>query len=110
MNKFIYVFVRADLPSTQIVVQSIHSVFELGKRLGADEEGAQVPPSVVLVRAKDEKELKDQLSYVRSLNFNVEEFIEPYYDHSLTSFAAGLIEEQHKVFFKKFKLLRHEHL
>ena len=92
MNNFLYVFVRKDLRPSQVVVQSIHSAFDLGLKT----EGGN-SPSVVLIGAKDEQELKKQLDFVGHTGLPFKEFIEPYYNNSLTSFAVGPVSSDQQV-------------
>lgn len=104
MSNYLYIFTRKDLSASQITVQSIHSAFEIGRHSSR----MASHPRVVLIRAKNEEELRKQLSYIKSIGFPVKEFIEPYYNNSLTSFSVYIDNANQRSFFKKFKLMRNE--
>jgi hypothetical protein len=101
-KKWLYVFTRKDLTPSQIAVQSIHSAFEMGRHFANDEEH----PSVVLIKLKNENELKKVKLFLSDRNLCFKEFIEPYYKNTITSICVEPITQDFREVFKKFQLMR----
>jgi hypothetical protein len=101
-KKWMYIFVRKDLSSAQIAVQSIHSAFEMGREY----DPSLTHPSVVLIKVNNEQELSDVEEYLKFLKINFKKFHEPYYENSLTSICVQPIDNENRSLFKKFKLIQ----
>ena len=102
-KKFIYVFVRKDLPNSQKIVQASHAILEISRNyLNRWEEH----PSVVVVGANSEHQLKNYSKKVKDKGFRVIEFFEPLFKSELTSFAVEPLFEDNKIHFKSFNLIR----
>ena len=103
-KKFLYVFTRKDLTPCQIAVQSIHVAYEVGRHSCLKESH----PSVVFLKAKNEEELNDIKDFLGLTSLKFKEFIEPYYNDSLTAIALAPIEDDQRDLLRRFKLFRNE--
>jgi len=101
-KKWLYVFTRKDLSASQIAVQSIHSAYEMGRFFKEGERH----PSVVLIKLKNEKELLKLENYLKKIDLNFKSFVEPYYNHSLTSISVEPISSEQRHLFKKYQLMK----
>lgn len=102
MKKYLYVFTRKDLTASQIAVQSIHSAFEMGREYSSHLKH----PSVVLIRMKNEKDLLNAEQYLKGQGLDYRAFIEPFYNHSLTSLSVSPVSNENRHLFKKFQLMK----
>ena len=102
---YIYTFIRKDLSPEQKIIQIGHACYEAGKHF-QDRCGIS---SLILLSAKDEKDLLD-ISYqldCRGINFYM--FYEPDFGpmgHSALC-TAPISERNIQNFFKRWKLYRH---
>lgn len=103
-KKFLYVITRKDLTPCQIAVQSIHAAYEVGRYSCSKE----YHPSVVFLKAKNEEELHEIKSFLNIVSLDFKEFIEPYYNNSLTAIALSPIDENQRDSLRQFKLFRNE--
>lgn len=97
----IYVFIRKDIPLSWQIVQSNHATFELGLKLSRK---YAVPPSIVLIQIRDEKELLKAYEKILSHNIHCEMFHEPYQQTGATSFATEPITQNQRSLFSKYQL------
>lgn len=102
IEEYIYIFTRNDIPDIQKIVQSCHAMFEVGafKRDGH--------PSIVVLKANDERDFKHVMSYLIDYNIRFKVFREPMspYDGQITSIVTESLSLNKKEIMKDFKLLR----
>lgn len=102
-KKYVYVFVRQDLPNPQKIVQASHAILEVSRNfLNKWEEH----PSVLVIAAKSETQLRNFSKKIRDKGFRCIEFYEPLFENKLTSFAVEPVLEKEKENFKCFNLIR----
>lgn len=101
-KKWLYIITRKDLSPSQIAVQSIHAAFELGRHSSPNE----THPSVVLMKVKNELELIGLKDYLNCVGLNFKEFVEPFYNNSITSISVEPITMEQRTIFKRLKLMR----
>ena len=104
MKKYMYVAIRRDLSIPQQVVQSVHAAIEASKRYHLSNHDEH--PSVISIGVKTETALQNFKNFVHELGFHYEEFREPDRDNELTSVAVFPVDEDQKVKFRKFQLLK----
>jgi hypothetical protein len=103
-KKYLYIITRKDLTPCQITVQSIHVAYEVG-RYSCKKE---CHPSVVFLKANNENELNEIKDFLGMISLGFKEFVEPYYNNSLTAIALSPIEENQRDLLRQFKLFRNE--
>ena len=102
-KKYVYVFIRKDLPNPQKIVQASHAVLEISRNyLRKWEEH----PSVLVVGVNSEHQLKKFSKKVQDKGFRVIEFFEPLFENQMTSFAVEPVLEEEKINFRCFNLIR----
>lgn len=104
-NSYGYIFVRKDIPKSHIVVQSAHAIFEQARH-----SKPNFHPSIIVLEAEDEAELKKIAAYLVSKNINFKMFREPMqpYENSITAIATESLNLQRKKMLKMYNLLRME--
>lgn len=99
-NKYIYCFIRKDLPIHQQIIQTAHACFDQGTK-----EETQTPPNLVLFQVKDQKELLKVKDYLNKHKFFYSMFLEPDFGDEYTSICTEIIKsEEDRAFFENFKL------
>ena len=102
-KKYVYIFIRKDLPNSQKVVQSCHAALEVGRRFVSSHD---VHPSMVLIGVKGKIQLENVAKKVKTQGFRLMEFFEPLFDGEMTSFATEPISDEERGFFKRFNLIK----
>lgn len=97
-------FVRKDLPSEQIVVQTAHACIELARK-------GLIPshldhPHLVVVGIDHEPKLNRTLEKIRNSGVECIPFYEPDKNNQLTAFATVPIFEDRRHLFRRFNCLR----
>jgi hypothetical protein len=100
-QKWLYVFVRTDLPVSQIVVQTAHATYEAGQAFA---NKCRQHPSFVVLGVKNKEDLEEALKFVSNNNLDFVKFFETTNDQGFTSFAVEPVEEHFKMLFQKFSL------
>jgi hypothetical protein len=100
----VYIFVRRDLPPSQIVVQASHAAFEAASLRTPDLDH----PHFVLLGFKNQRELERALNRVQSSGFQVRPFYEADRENELTAFATQPIFEPQRSFFRRYNCLSDE--
>lgn len=103
-HPYVYVFIRTDLSSPQIAVQSCHACIESAKAFHLEELDDH--PSVIILDIKTEAKLNNVKNYLSSVGVKFVSFHEPDRDNELTSIATEPIFEDRRRLFKKFQLLK----
>lgn len=99
-KKYVYIFVRKDLPKEQLVVQSSHLAWELSKKQNLDYH-----PSMVVVGISNEQKLCMEYDKLKDLGLDLATFYEPLFDNTLT--AIGLIaDHDQRIHMKRYQLLK----
>ena len=98
-----YVFVRCDMPPTQIAVQACHACIDVARTLFPHYEGV---PFLVLCGLRNEKQLVDAFDRTKNLGIECQKFSEPDLDNQVTAFATGLISGDDRRLFRKYRLLK----
>lgn len=98
---YIAIFVRDDLSKEQKIVQSIHAAIE-----GVKGDDFKVHPSVLLFSVRNLKELEMAKEYFEDNKFKPNLFIEPYFNHQMTSFSLFPLNKVEKDLLSGFKLLK----
>lgn len=98
MAKWLYVFIRTDLPATHQAVQAAHAVFEASQLYDG------LHPSFVFLSVDNKKQLElAQISFEGLVQYP---FYETYADWGLTAFAIEPVTEDKRHLFKEYKLWR----
>lgn len=98
---YIYIFVRTDLSSPQIVVQSVHAAIEASKHFPQPNSC----PNVVILGVKNENELNVCQREIREKGINFTTFREPDINDEMTALATEVVSKEKKKHFRKYKLL-----
>lgn len=93
-----YVFVRTDLKPVQIAVQAAHAAALVG-----------CSGNLIILRANSEEQLMNFAKKIKNNGFDIEFFIEPDYNDSVTAFALRTDDEGKKKL-SNFGLLRESDL
>lgn len=101
-NKYIYVFVRLDLPFAQIAVQTSHVILEATRYFVKKKDRH---PTFIFLQVKNEKELDGVIEWASFARLNFTTFKEPDRNHEMTALATGLISENQRFWFAHYKLL-----
>ena len=90
----LYVIIRDDLSKSQKTVQGIHAASEF---ILWEKRGNWINGTVVCLKVKNEKELKDKENWLKSKKIPYRSFIEPDIGHETTALALigkkGLFSE-----------------
>jgi hypothetical protein len=98
----IYVFVRKDLPHSQIVVQACHACIEATICfLNKNTEH----PSLVVCGIRNEQQLQKVFSRLLEEGVHCCPFIEPDRGNELTSFATEPISSERRHLFRRYNCL-----
>lgn len=102
-KKYIYVFVRKDIPIEQILVQASHAAYEAGL---AFDNKSKLITSVLVVGVKNTLALEKAYSQL-SASLNLVRFEEPSWDYGFTAFATEPVSVEQRVLFKKYQLFKY---
>lgn len=102
-KKYIYVFVRKDLPIEQILVQSSHAAYEAG--LAFDNQSKLIT-SVLVIGVKNKSALEKAYLQLSS-SIELVKFEEPSWDYGFTAFATQPISNEQRILLKKYQLFKH---
>jgi hypothetical protein len=97
-----YIFVRKDLPAkSHIAVQAAHALFE------KCDKNKEPHPSIILLSAENESELKQIMSYLLIHNIQFYVFREPMepYENTITAVATENLDSERKKLLSQYKLL-----
>lgn len=95
-------FVRKDLPFEQIVVQASHACVESTKHTPYQSDH----PSVIVLSAKNEGSLQKAIDFLKENDIIHYAFREPDMGEALTAVATAPLDEDKRILFKKYNLLR----
>lgn len=102
---YVYIFIREDLSTPQIAVQSCHAAIEAAKSF--DLQGLS-HPSVILLSAKNEQRLHRASKYLVSQGIDHVHFREPDIGNQLTAIATEPIIGETRDLLKKYQLFNRE--
>lgn len=101
MPFYVYVFVRKDLPASQITVQTAHACIEMARRIPDI-----IPhPHLVVLGIKNQEKLAKISREIEEQGIVVNRFYEPDNNEGLTAFATQPIIEEQRHLFRKYMLL-----
>lgn len=102
-TKYIYCFIRKDLPVVHQLIQIGHACFGQGN----DHNELSEPPSLVLFEVVDEKELIEVSKYLNNHKIHNTMFVENDMNDEWTAICSEVIESKSKRnLFKDFKLYK----
>lgn len=102
-EKYAYAFIRKDLPDSQKLVQISHAAIEMGRFLMTS---GDPHPSVVVIGANSELQLRNILSSLREKGIKATEFFEPLFNNEMTSFVTEPIGDDQRHHLGKFNLIK----
>lgn len=100
----LYVIVRKDLSPGQIIAQSVHASHAFTMKGDQDLVSDWNNGTVVILGAENEKELHLLMMQMGERDIPYKEFIEPYYNDSVTGFATIRLNKEE--LFKGLQLLK----
>ena len=98
--KWVYVFVRTDLPLNDLAPQLAHACLEAGRQF------QPTSTSVVIVGVKNTKKLIEAADLLDRNKINYYLWEEPEWGYGYTSMATEPLDEDKKNLFKSFKTLK----
>jgi hypothetical protein len=102
---YIYTFIRRDLSPEQKIVQLGHACHEAGKLLKHEEH--KETSSLILLEAKDEKDLKSIARKIDCAGIDFSIFFEPDNDMGYSAICTRpIISDRERRFFSKWDLYR----
>lgn len=105
MTKFIYCFIRKDLPFTQQIIQMSHAAFEAGQH----SEFEVNTPNICLFEVANELELLRASEHLRDNKIDYRIADEPDFNYGYTSICTEVIESMEiRAKLKGFKLYKYE--
>ena len=102
IKKYVYVFVRKDLPLSQQIVQSNHASLEAGIKFGSD--NIEEPSSLILISVKNKAQLEKALEDLKTKEIKTVSFYEPDWDYGFTAFATEPLTIDKKQLLKMYQL------
>ena len=97
----VYVFIRRDLPFSQIVVQACHAAIEAAPLISSDLDH----PHLVVFGIKNEQHLQKALNRLRVEGVECRPFVEPDRGNELTAFATEPIFSERRHLFRRYNCL-----
>lgn len=99
MTKYIYCFIRKDLPLVHHIIQIGHVCHEAGQREKLDE-----PPNMCLLEVENELALLEAAMTLRKAGIKFELFQEDSFDNEFTAICTLSVEtKEEREVFKKYK-------
>lgn len=98
-----YIFIRRDLDATYKIIQAGHALFEHALKITNKPDQIS---SFCLLDAKDEEDLIRISKKLEMKGIDFTMFYEPDYDTGHTAIAAGIINENDRKHFKKYRLAK----
>lgn len=101
---YTYAFIRKDLPIHAQIVQASHAALEMGLKIEGERKPKQTS-FLIMLEAKDERQLLDIAGFLDEQNIDHHMFFEP--DQPIasnTSICTEPIYGDQRKLFKKFKL------
>jgi hypothetical protein len=98
-EKYVYVFVRTDLPIQHQIVQSNHAVYHMASLTYQDGT-----PNIVLIGMPDKAALQRVLTKLKSNNILHYSWTEPDYDLGLTAVATGPLYGEQREALRNYRL------
>lgn len=102
-KKYIYVFVRKDLPIEQILVQASHAAYEAGLTFNNE---SKLITSVLVIGVKNTQALEKAYKQLCA-SINLVKFEEPSWDYGFTSFATQPLSHDQRSLMKKYQLFKY---
>jgi hypothetical protein len=102
MDKFLYVFVRTDMPVENQIVQVAHACYDAGQRFKTDEYSH----TLILLAVPDEAALLKAYAKIRSKNIDLELFFEPDYPFGYNAACTAPISALQRRHFSQYFLWR----
>lgn len=100
-HKYVYVFVRRDIPLQHQMAQACHGALEAGKAFPQDRNHTD---SIIVIGVKNQKELLKSHKYLEEHGIKTIMFWEPSWDYGETSFGTNPIAEENRHIFRRFQL------
>jgi hypothetical protein len=102
-NRYVYVIVRADLPSNHLAVQAVHAGIAATFAYG---EPHKTHPHLVLCVVKDEHELTEAFERLKEVGCRCCAYHEDDMHNQMTAVATAPLYGPERKPLRKFKLLR----
>lgn len=96
-----YVFVRTDLSTPQVIVQACHAALEAGREFSVDGT-----PHLVLLAVPDEQQLLKAASYLAEVEISHILFREPDIGDAATAIATRAVHGVERRLFRKYQCLK----
>lgn len=114
-HKYVYVWVRKDLPHAYQIIQAGHALHEMGMdterpfhRMWSPDPAARerMPVHLILFGVKDQNELLNVSRYLNENDVEHHTFYEPDYDTGFTAIATELFDNNssRRDLFKRFRM------
>lgn len=115
-HKYVYVWVRKDIPQPYQIIQAGHALHEMGmdteRPREYDESDPTCPPMdypvhIVLFGVKNEKELLEASRYLNENAIKHHTFYEPDFETGFTAIATELVsntDEERRALFSKYRM------
>lgn len=101
-EKYIYIFVRQDIPLAQQAVQSLHAMHKLVTVLGSDYDVN--PPNVVYIGVPNRASLEKTLEKLKAHQIVHVRWDEPDWDMGFTSIATAPLSGERKSVLSNYRL------
>lgn len=100
-HRYVYIFVRRDIPIQHQMAQACHGALEAGKRFP---ENRGSTDSIIVIGVKNKDELKKAQKRLNENGVETEPFWEPSWDYGLTSFGTRPLTENERHIMRRYQL------
>lgn len=99
-HRYVYVFVRRDIPLNHQIAQACHGALEAGRKFP---NASSDTNSIIVIGCKNQKELLKARDKVTGHGIKSEMFFEPDWEYGDTSFGTEPVSDSERHLFRSFQ-------